>query len=159
MVDGRNRGCSGERREISAGATAGRWEHFAHDADIGVRGWGPTPAAAFGQAAVALTAVMTDPSLVRTTERLELACEAPDLDLLFPEWLNALVYETATRSMLFSRFDVSITGTRLSAVVWGEPLDRDRHHPAAEVKGATLTALKVECRSDGEWLAQCVVDV
>ena len=31
------------------------WEHFPHDADIGIRGFGATPAEAFEQAAVALT--------------------------------------------------------------------------------------------------------
>ena len=39
-----------------------RWEHFPHDADIGVRGYGPTMAAAFEQAALALTGVVTDPA-------------------------------------------------------------------------------------------------
>ena len=35
------------------------WEHFPHDADVGVRGFGPTPAAAFEQGALALTAAVT----------------------------------------------------------------------------------------------------
>ena len=35
----------------------------------------------------------------------------------------------------------------------------DRHRPAAEVKGVTYTALEVSRRADGQWLAQCVVDV
>ena len=34
------------------------WEHFPHDADVGVRGFGATPAEAFAQAALALTAVV-----------------------------------------------------------------------------------------------------
>ena len=34
-----------------------RWEHFEHDADIGVRGIGASKADAFEQAALALTAV------------------------------------------------------------------------------------------------------
>jgi len=36
-----------------------RWEHFPHEADIGVRGFGATPAEAFEQAALALTAAVT----------------------------------------------------------------------------------------------------
>jgi RNA-splicing ligase RtcB len=44
------------------------WEHFAHDADISVRGWGATAADAFGQAAFAVTAVVTDPAAVRLTD-------------------------------------------------------------------------------------------
>ena len=33
------------------------------------------------------------------------------------------------------------------------------HQAAVEIKGATLTELKVEKQDDGLWLAQCVVDV
>ena len=36
------------------------WEHFPHDADVGVRGFGATAAEAFEQAALALTAVVTN---------------------------------------------------------------------------------------------------
>jgi SHS2 domain-containing protein len=32
-------------------------------------------------------------------------------------------------------------------------------NPAVEVKGATLTELKVSRNADGLWTAQCVVDV
>ena len=40
-----------------------RWEHFDHGADIGVRDFGPTKAAAFVQAAMAmaLTAAKLEP--------------------------------------------------------------------------------------------------
>ncbi len=37
-----------------------RWEHFRHDADIGVRGIGNSMAEAFEQAACALSAVITE---------------------------------------------------------------------------------------------------
>jgi len=36
-----------------------RWEHFSHPADIGIRGIAPTLEAAFEQAGIALTAVIT----------------------------------------------------------------------------------------------------
>jgi tRNA nucleotidyltransferase (CCA-adding enzyme) len=79
--------------------------------------------------------------------------------LLLVDWLDTLIYEMATRNMLFSRFEVHLEGEHLSAQVWGEALDSVRHHPAVEVKGATYTALKVARQPDGNWLAQCVVDV
>jgi tRNA nucleotidyltransferase (CCA-adding enzyme) len=37
------------------------WEHFAHDAGVGVRGIGATKEEAFEQIAMALTAANTDP--------------------------------------------------------------------------------------------------
>jgi SHS2 domain-containing protein len=135
-----------------------RWEHFEHGADIGVRGYGASVAEAFEQAALALTAAITDLSAVRPAERVEVHCEAPDNELLLAEWLNALVYEMATRRMLFSRFAVRLESDGLSGEAWGETVDAARHHPAVEVKGATYTQLRVAQEGAG-WVAQTVVDV
>lgn len=134
------------------------WEHFPHGADIGVRGLGATPAEAFEQAALAMTAVVADPATVEPREAVRIECEAPDRELLLAEWLNRLVYEMATRRMLFRRFAVRLDGCTLHAEAWGEPLAQQRHHPAVEVKGATYTSLRVAPQADG-WLAQTVVDV
>ena len=139
--------------------TAARWEHFSHEADVGVRGVGPDMASAFVQAAIAMTAVITEPQCVLPQTPVEIACQAPDAELLLYDWLNALVYEMATRHMLFSQFIVNIDGTRLQACAWGERVDTARHQPRVEVKGATLTELRVDQGSDGLWRAQCIVDV
>jgi tRNA nucleotidyltransferase (CCA-adding enzyme) len=136
-----------------------RWEHFPHDADIGVRGCGPTIAAAFEQAALALTAVVTNPAHIALRRSVSLSCEAPSVELLLVDWLNALVLRMATDDLLFGSFEVTISGCRLDARVLGEPIDVERHQPAVEVKGATLTALEVAQLPDGSWRAQCVVDV
>jgi len=135
-----------------------RWEHFPHEADMGVRGFGATKAEAFEQAALAMIAVITD-ATIEPREAVAIACEAPDDELLFAEWLNNLIYEMATRNMLFSRFAVRLDGTRLSAQAWGERTDVARHHPAVEIKGATYTALRVARDDKGGWMAQTVVDV
>jgi SHS2 domain-containing protein len=135
------------------------WEHFSHQADIGIRGSGATLAEAFEQAAYALTAVITDPESVRTTQAIEIRCEASDPELLLVDWLNALIYEMAVRRMLFSEFRVRINDHRLQATAKGEAIDIRRHQPAVEVKGATLTELKVALNGNGHWSAQCVVDV
>lgn len=135
------------------------WQHFQHMADIGVHGYGATLAEAFEQAALAMTAVITDPATVRPESVVEVACAAPDRELLLADWLNAWVYEMATRHMLFSRFQVALEDGRLRGKGWGEPLERGRHHPAVEIKGATYTALQVWQDAAGLWHAQCVVDV
>ncbi len=134
------------------------WEHYPHGADIGVRGFGASKAEAFEQAALALTAAVGDPATIEAREAVSIECEAPDDELLFAEWLNKLVYEMATRRMLFSRFAVRLEGTRLSAEARGERVDPVRHQPAVEVKGATYTTLRV-AREGGGWVAQTVVDV
>lgn len=124
-----------------------------------MRGVGASPASAFEQAAVGLTAVITDPEGVDTDVTLTIRCRAPDRELLLTDWLNALIYEMATRRMLFGRFEVRIDGNELVARVWGEAINPDRHQPAVEAKGATYTELSVRQSAVGDWVAQCVVDV
>jgi len=135
-----------------------RWEHFHHDADMGVRGYGSSPDKAYEQAALALTAVVADLSDLHAVTEVAISCEAPDMEYLFADWLNAVIYEMGTRKMLFSRYEVRLEGGRLQGRAWGEPVDVKKHQPAVEVKGATYTELSVR-EEAGEWLAQCVVDV
>ena len=135
------------------------WEHFSHEADMGIRGRGASKAEAFEQAALALTAVITDLDKVEPRAHITVQRDDADDELLFADWINALVYEMATRKMLFSRFRVAFAGHSLIGEAWGEPVDIAKHQPAVEVKGATYTALKVRQESGGEWIAQCVVDV
>lgn len=135
------------------------WEHFEHQADIGVRGVATTMAEAFEQAALALTAVIVDPAQVQPAEVRQVACQAPDDELLLAEWLNQVIYLMATEQMLFSRFKVDIGPYGLQATLYGEPIDRLRHQPTVEIKGATYTALQVKQLANGYWLAQTVVDV
>ena len=136
-----------------------RWSHFQHDADIGVRGCGPTIETAFEQAALAMTAVMTDPWLVKAETEIRLHCEAPDVELLLVDWLNALIYQMSIRKILFSRFDVDIEPGHLHATAWGEKIDLHKHQPVVEIKGATYTTLSVHQDEQGNWHAQTVVDV
>lgn len=136
-----------------------RWEHFEHQADIGVRGIGGTPGEAFEQAALAMMAVIVDPVVVRPVVGIALYCSAPDVELLLADWLNAVLCEMSARRMLFSRFEVSMQGGSLMGRAWGEPVDPGRHKPAVEVKGASYLGLKVEQHADGLWVAECVVDV
>ncbi len=135
------------------------WEHFPHQADIGVRGRGRTKEEAFEQAAVALTAVITEPDKVECKEEVKISCNAPDDEMLLVDWLNRLLYEISVGKMLFGRFDVKIKEGFLNASAWGEKIDIARHNPTVEVKAATYTSLKVGRDKNGDWVAQCVVDV
>lgn len=139
-----------------------RWEHFEHGADIGVRGIGRSKAQAFEQAALALVAVVSPPSQVVPLSSVGLSCSAADDASLLVAWLNTVVFEMATRQMLFHDFSVRLDTLpprhHLQAVAHGEPLGA-HHQAAAEVKGATYTALEVAPQPGGLWVAQAVVDV
>ena len=140
-------------------APPARWEHFPHDADLGVRGYGRTLAEAFEQTALALAAAVVDPRTVAAADTIDIVCEAPSEELLLVDWLNAVIYEMATRNLCFASFGVETDGKRLRAQARGEPLDPAKHDLGVEAKGATYTALRVAREADGTWLAQCIVDV
>ena len=139
--------------------TSARWEHLEHGADIGVRGYGDSLAEAFRQVALSMSSVVTDLDRIETRESVAVECDAPEFDLLLVDWLNEIVYQMATRNMLFGRFDVQIEDHRLRATLFGETTDPGKHQPAVEIKGATFTELRVYQSGDGEWVAQCVIDV
>lgn len=86
-----------------------RWEHFAHQADIGIRGIGQSVEEAFEQAGMALTAVMVAPEAIQLRNSTAIECEASDLEVLFVDWLNAIVFEMATSRMLFGAFTSALT--------------------------------------------------
>lgn len=137
----------------------GYWEHFTHQADVGIRGVGSTPAEAFEEAALALTAIITDPSLINPKILVSVQATAESDELLLVDWLNSVIFEMATKKMLFSRFHVTLLPGYLRATLWGEPIDREKHSPAVEVKGATYYALSLQQKENGLWSAECVVDV
>ncbi|MDJ0630180.1 MAG: archease [Rhodobacter sp.] len=70
-----------------------------------------------------------------------------------------LIYELATRRMLFRDFQVEIVGEPQSTRATGEAVDTQRHAPAVEPNGATMTDLVVAQRAGGWWVAQSVIDI
>lgn len=144
---------------LITGMNERRWEHIDHGADIGLLAVASTRDELFESMAEALTALITDPQSVRATSTISIRCAAPDDAVLLVDWLNALIFEMATRRMLFGSWQVSLQDHSLEAIVGGEPVDRERHQPVVEVKGATYTDLSVRQDSEGNWHAHCIVDV
>lgn len=134
------------------------WQHFEHEADIGVRGIADSLDLAFVQVALAMTAVIADVDTIKADEMVAVECHGRDSELLLVDWLNALIYEMAVRKMLFSRFEVKIGNGVLIGKAWGEQVDVVKHRPAVEIKGATYTELRV-VQENNQWLVQCVIDV
>jgi SHS2 domain-containing protein len=134
------------------------YEHFHHQADIGIKGIGDTIDEAFEQAAMGMMAVICNPKAVLPEDEVKLFCTAPDEEFLLVDFLNAIIYEMAVRSMLFGKFEVTVKGDCVDAKAWGEKSDPKKHQTAVEVKGATYTELEVRQEGD-KWIAQCVVDV
>jgi SHS2 domain-containing protein len=134
------------------------WEHYSHTADMGIRGFGDTMEEAFAAAAVAMVAINVPPEKINQQQKVEVTCIGQDRELIFVAWLNSILYEMATRKMLFSRFEVKIEGGRLTGSALGEKIDLKRHKPVVEIKGVSYCDLKVT-EENGKWCAQCIVDI
>ena len=134
------------------------WEHFAHQADIGIKASADSLSSAFEDAALALTAIVTEPKNVDAAESVKIECSAENDELLLVNWLNAVIYEMAVRKMLFGRFEVAIENLKLSATMWGEKISQQKHSPAVEPKAVTYNQLSVK-NENGKWTVQCVIDV
>jgi len=151
------------------------WEHFAHQADIGIKATAESLSGAFEDAAVGLTAIIAEPKKIECVDEIEINLASDNLEMLFYDWLNAVIYEIATRHMLFSRFEVEIDPApsdnsildirrcgvddlKLSAKMWGEKTNSKKHSPVIEPKAVTFNQLSVK-NQNGKWVVKCVIDV
>jgi SHS2 domain-containing protein len=113
-------------------------------------------------AAALLEASVEEPDSVRETERRRVALAEPDAELLLLAFLNELVYLRDAAGLLLRARRVEVhdgtDGARLEAELAGEPIDRARHHLAADVKAATAHGLRLAREADG-WRASVTLDV
>ncbi len=134
-----------------------RYSYFEHDADIGLAGHGATLEEAFEGAAAGMFAIITDLNCVRRERTVKLEFEESDVELALVRWLNLLLATAREQRMIFAEFRLDRDGVVWRGTATGEGWHGD-HERGVEVKGATLTMLRVEQR-EGSWDARCVVDV
>ena len=138
-------------------AKAVGYGYFDHDADVGVIGRGDRLESAFESAAAATFALMADPASVRAEENLVVEFVEDDAELALATWLNVLLGEARRRGLVLREFHLARDGPRWRGAARGERW-REGIERGVEVKGATLTALRVDRGPDGVE-ARCVVDV
>ena len=141
-----------------------RWEFFDHTADVGIVGYGETPAEALASAGVGLFGVMTDLSRVQETAVRRIEVAGQDLPDLLVAWLNELLYIFEVDGLVFARFEVELKdeGRRLVAIGYGERFDASRHEVRLGVKAATHHLAVVEPvagATSPTWRAMAILDV
>src|SRR5579859_8218888 len=111
------------------------YETFEHTADLGLRIRAADLNTLFAEAAQALfSTLVEDLDAVAPLHRLDVTIAGDDREYLLFDWLKELLYRFDAEHLLLSRFEVRVTDTGLQGSAWGEPLDRDRHELAHEVK-------------------------
>ncbi len=71
-----------------------------------------------------------------------------DIEMLMIDWLSELLYFFATQSLLFSTYDVVMTGNRMHAELQGDLTDRQRHSYRHELKGVTWHGFSIRKKQD-----------
>jgi SHS2 domain-containing protein len=120
-----------------------QYELIEHTADVGVKAYGKTVAEAFEHAAEAMFDIITDTSTIQSVGQYDIELEAPDLEQLLVDWLSKLLFLNDAEDLVFGRFEVSITGNRLSAHVFGEKYNTKKHKMGVEIKAVTYHIVKV----------------
>jgi len=135
------------------------YETFEHTADLGLRIRAPDLDRLFVEAGQALfSVILEDPGAIKTSQQFEVRLPADSWENLLFDWLRELLYHFDGEHFVSGRFEAHVSDAGLTATVWGEPYDPDRHRLQHEVKAITYHALRVEQRDDG-WLAEVIVDI
>jgi SHS2 domain-containing protein len=139
--------------------SAAGWEHFDVEADVGVRGWGGSRAAAFAQVTLGVFALLVAPDDVEPRERREVRAQAEAPDALLVTWIDECLYVHEIEGFLARSVEMTVcTDTLAHGVLTGEPVDPNRHRLGTVVKGATYHQVRV-AEHDGVHEARVIVDV
>jgi SHS2 domain-containing protein len=139
--------------------SAGGWEHFEVEADVGVRGWGPTRADAFAQVTLGVYALLVSPEQLEPRERREVRAQAEAPESLLVTWIDECLYVHEIEGFVARSVEMTVcTDTLAHGVLHGEPVDPGRHRVGTVVKGATYHQVRVGIR-DGVHEARIIVDV
>ncbi len=135
------------------------YELFEHTADLGLRVRANTLNDLFADAGAGLSSmIVEDVTSVQPFVRIPIEIVGSDREFLLFDWLRQLLHHFDDEKLVFVKFDVNVDDSGLKAVVWGEPLEPERHGRSHEVKAITYHELKVEPTADG-WLAEVIVDI
>lgn len=135
------------------------YEIIEHTADIGIRVKGKDLKELFKNAALAMFDFMAEPqeSKAMHTKAIEVHLESDSIEELFIDWLNELLFLSATKELIFSDFEIKkLDKNSLKAAAIG--VNTRSYRINAEVKAATYHQLKI-AQSGSGWQAEVVFDV
>jgi SHS2 domain-containing protein len=135
------------------------YEYFDVEADVGIRAWGPTRAAAFAKTAEAVFGLMVTLDDVEIRETREARAQGDSPEALVVSWINECLYVHEIEGFVARRVELTALDDRFAhGVLHGEEIDPARHRLGTIVKAATAHAVAVEVR-DGRHEVRLIVDV
>jgi SHS2 domain-containing protein len=139
--------------------TEGGWEHFEVEADVGIRGWGPSRAVAVAQLTLGVFSLVAAPGSVEVRERREVRAQADNPEALLVTWVDECLYVHEIEGFVVHEVEMTVcTDTLAHGYLHGEPLDPARHQIGTVVKGATYHRVALTAQN-GLHEARLIVDV
>jgi len=135
-----------------------KFEYFDVTADIGVRVRGVNINEIFENAAIAVTSLMLDPSIIGKKIVKEFFIEGNDISSLLINWITELLIIRDSEGILFSSFQVKISndGKSLNAKNYGERIIGNNLE--MDIKAITYSLFKLE-KLNGDYYLQFVLDI
>lgn len=136
-----------------------RYEQFSHTADIGVRVRGKDLQELFANAAFAMFDIIADLEGLKVSTSVTIDLKAPTKEELLVAWLDELLYQFYTKSIIFSEFEIeAMTDTHIRAKVSGRAVGENRNRLKTEIKAATYSDLVITATADG-YAVEIIFDV
>ena len=127
-----------------------RYEQFPHTADIGVHVYGGTLKELFENAAFSMFDIIADLEGLKESISVDIKLEAPNAEELLVAWLDELLYNFYTRSIIFSRFEIGeLSDTAIKAKAHGRPAGANRNRLKTEIKAITYSGLVIKKTETG----------
>lgn len=121
-----------------------RYEVLEHTADVMVKCRGKTLEECFENAAYALSDQTVDATKVEAKDMFSVDVKGGDDEERLYAFLSEILFLQDAEYYAFSEFRVTIDGERVTAQIYGEPLDVKKHRAKTEVKAITYHMMKVD---------------
>jgi len=130
-------------------------------ADAAFKAEGDSLAELFEACALATFDVMIDLDKVEPKEKKHIELEHEKIDQLLFEFLEEIIFLKDADAMVFSKFDIKIGKNelyKLTANIFGEEIDLEKHVSKSDVKAVTYHMFEVKEENE-KWTAMVILDI
>ena len=136
------------------------YEYLEHTADMGLLVRGKDLSELLKNAAQGLFETIAVVETVDAVASIKIHLTADSVEELFVTWLDELIFRHETEEIFFKSSDIhQCSETEISATVYGESTNFNKHEVYTEIKSVTYHQLEVLQKADGSWQAQVIFDL
>lgn len=121
------------------------YEEIPHTSDIAIRVRGKDLKELFRNAAYGMFDIIADLEGLKESVSIDVELKAPSKEELLVTWLDELLYNFYTKSIIFFEFDVKfISATNITAKASGRHIGENRNRLKKEIKAVTYHNLDIK---------------